>query len=805
MPGLFRSLSAKIPSALLALAVLLVAGCDSPEDRAQSYYEHGMKLFSEHDNARAAVELRNAVKLKKDMIGAWRALAQIEEINRNWGGVVTALRTVVDLDRNDVAARLNLGRLLLLAGSPDEALSLANAGIELDPRNADVHALKGAISLKLNDHVGAVREAQSAVELDPLNADALLILAADRLARRDTKGALSLLDSKPVSDAKDIGKNLGVQLFKIKIFEQTGDSKNAESALRKLIELYPLEVGFRKLLIDFYVGQYRLDDAEREMRAFVAANPRDSGAALDLVRFLYTTRKVPAEARQELKTRISTGGEVFPYQMALADLDFVEGNQAEAEKTLERLSVGGPSEHVLTARIALAQMYLNRRNFDAAEDLVTAILRQDPRNIAGLRLRASVHLEREQLDFAVRDLQEALNYQPRSAETMSLLAIAYERSGLIELAEKQLADATRTSDFDVGIGLQYVSFLQRRGSMGRAEDILIELDKRRSNNVQILSVLARVRLARQNWSGAQETAESIRRIGNDGGIADQILGAALVGRNRYDDAIAAFQNAYNAAPNAPQPIDALVRAFLRTNRKDQATAFLKSVLQKNPGNANALVLLGSIQVQSGAPDQALKSFTAAIKAQPKDIIGYRALADLYVSQKNYDEAIRVIRSGIQEQPDMSDLHLVLAGLLEQKGDYDSAISEYESLLDKQPGNLVLVNNLASLLSDHRTDKASLDKAQSLAASLRKSQVPHFKDTLGWVSYRQGDYRTAISLIEEAATALPDQASVRYHLGMSYLSTGQLAKASEQLRKALELVPNNELAEEIRTALKRTGS
>ena len=131
---------------------------------------------------------------------------------------------------------------------------------------------------------------------------------------------------------------------------------------------------------------------------------------------------------------------------------------------------------------------------------------------------------------------------------MSLLATAYERSGLIELADKQLADATRASDFDAKIGLEYAAFLQRRGSIARAEDILIGLNKRRPNNIQVLSALAQVRLARQNWSGAQEIAESIRRIGNNGGVADQILGAALIGRNKYDEAIAAFQNAYNAAP-----------------------------------------------------------------------------------------------------------------------------------------------------------------------------------------------------------------------------------------------------------------
>src|SRR3979409_393618 len=92
-----------IRSALLVLASLQIAGCSSPEDRAQSYYEHGMKLLSEHENAKAAIELRNAVKLKKDLIGAWRALAQVDEINRNWGGVVTDLRTIVELEPSDVS------------------------------------------------------------------------------------------------------------------------------------------------------------------------------------------------------------------------------------------------------------------------------------------------------------------------------------------------------------------------------------------------------------------------------------------------------------------------------------------------------------------------------------------------------------------------------------------------------------------------------------------------------------------------------------------------------------------------------
>ena len=124
------------------------------------------------------------------------------------------------------------------------------------------------------------------------------------------------------------------------------------------------------------------------------------------------------------------------------------------------------------------------------------------------------------------------------------------------------------------------------------------------------------------------------------------------------------------------------------------------------------------------------------------------------------------------------------------------------MLKDEPGSLIVANNLASLLSDHRTDKASLERAYAVAASLAKSQVPQFKDTLGWVNYLRGDHQSAVSLLEQAAADLPNFALVRYHLGMAYRATGQTAKAAEQFNKAAELTPDksSELAEKIRAAL-----
>lgn len=793
--------SSKLRAAFLAFAVLSIVGCSSPEEKAKSHYARGAELLAQKNYVKAAIEFKNALQLKQDLVGAWQGLAQIEEHNQNWEGLSAILRKIAELDPKDIDARLRFARLMLMANALDEALKAVNAATDLDAANKAARALKAAILLKLNDSGGAVREAKAVLDAEPDNVEALIVLAAERVAQGDNAAALALLDKGSRGDS-----NFGIQLFKIRIHERAGNIQEVESLLQKLIQAYPKEKAFRRQLVKLYVDQKRPADAERELRAIAAGNPTDYEAGLDVVRYLHSV-KGPAAARQELLARIGAGGDAYHYQVALADLYFAEGNVTDGEQILSRLaSDTSAADKALGAKAKLAEHYYNSKRTEQAETLVASILEKDSRNADGLRLRASIQMDRGKYDAAIADLRQALNDQPRSVSLMSLLAIAYERSGSIELADKQFADATRVSNFDVGAGLNYVAFLRRRGSIARAEDILTQLTSRWPGNIRVLTELAEVRLTRQNWGGAQEVADAIRRAGDERGVANQILGAALNGQRKYDESIGILQSAYAATPGDAQPMFALVNTLIRADKVDRAMAFLRTVLEKDNSNAEAHVLMGSAQLIKNAPDQALKSFSTAIERQPKNPIGYRALADWHLRQNKPDDALKVVQAGLREMPDNSTLQLVQAGLFEMKGDYEAAIEAYERMTKQESGSMVVANNLASLLADHRTDKASHERAYLLAASLRKSQVPQFKDTLGWIHYLRGEHRVAAALLEEAVAQLPDMALVRYHLAMSYVALGEPAKASEHFKKALELSgERSDLPEKIKAELLKVGN
>ena len=211
------------------------------------------------------------------MVEAWRALAQIDEHDRNFQSLIGDLRRIVELDPKDVETKVRLARLFLLAGAADEALKMTNAAIELDPQNASILALKAAVLFRLKDTDGAIQTAQKALAIDPSNTEANVVLAVQKFSQGDSDGALKVLANVTGAHNDD----LGVLLLKINIFERMGNLAQAESLLRKLIELNPKEPAFRTQLIRFYIAHKRPDDAVKELRAVVAANPADSNAELD--------------------------------------------------------------------------------------------------------------------------------------------------------------------------------------------------------------------------------------------------------------------------------------------------------------------------------------------------------------------------------------------------------------------------------------------------------------------------------------------------------------------------------------------
>jgi tetratricopeptide (TPR) repeat protein len=144
---------------------------------------------------------------------------------------------------------------------------------------------------------------------------------------------------------------------------------------------------------------------------------------------------------------------------------------------------------------------------------------------------------------------------------------------------------------------------------------------------------------------------------------------------------------------------------------------------------------------------------------------------------------------------------MLAGLLERVGDWDGAIEQYAALYRAAPDSVVLANNYASLLAEHRADDPeSMALAARIAERLRDSTQPEFLDTYGWIRFLSGDINAALRALTPAAEGLPDNALVQYHAGRAFAAAGQESEARELLEAALSIDPDFKRAESARQAL-----
>ena len=108
------------------------------------------------------------------------------------------------------------------------------------------------------------------------------------------------------------------------------------------------------------------------------------------------------------------------------------------------------------------------------------------------------------------------------------------------------------------------------------------------------------------------------------------------------------------------------------------------------------------------------------------------------------------------------------------------------MLKIRPDSELVINNLASLLTDYRTDKASYDRAYEASVIFKNSQTPQFLDTFGWASYKAGKLDEATKALKKANELQPETAIYRYHLGKVLFDSQHLSDAKQELQKAVKL-------------------
>ena len=386
---------------------------------------------------------------------------------------------------------------------------------------------------------------------------------------------------------------------------------------------------------------------------------------------------------------------------------------------------------------------------------------------------------------------------------------------------------------------------------GRLADRLIQLDRTDRIARLVIGVRAlkqkQYAIARQNFAqsvrgpvtdltatllsawalaGAGDTRAAIDTLDRLAGpdwyaiFKDLHAGLILDVANNKKEAGKRYERAYKADPMALRTVQAYARYLSRNGGKDDALKlyqqFNKAVadhpvvveemkeisagdrlppLADSPraGAAEALYGLGASIGRRGGEDLALVYLQLALYLEPTHAMALLSLADLYNSLKKPELAIKIYDRIPASSPLRRNAEIQVASDLDSLDRTDEAKKRLEALIAEHPKDSEAIIALGNIL---RGRKAFAECAEVYSKAIANLAVP---EKANWVLFyfrgicyeRSKQWPKAEADLKKALELFPDQPLVLNYLGYSWVDQGvNLDEGMSMIRRAVEQRPDD---------------
>jgi len=469
------------------------------------------------------------------------------------------------------------------------------------------------------------------------------------------------------------------------------------------------------------------------------------------------------------------------------------------------------------------------RDTTMAEEMAILWVELDPRNpdphqvLAVMAMRngdvekSLVHLE-SILDYTYGDLDQKLlmiaNMLGREADTDLIMQVmdklvdkrqdspvalfAFSRVSAI-LGEYQraldlLEQALTLKPEDDGIALSYIAVLQR---LGRDDDALVwledALEDRGDNDFNLRLTYARFLMDVSRYDDSRRQFEILAVQAPNNADVLFALGLLYLQENRIDDAEKQFTHLSRRGGRSNEVNYYLGRIAEGREEFDKAGVWYQGV-QSGPNYFDSQVRLARMLARQDRLDDARKHLTTILtQNEAESSMLIQAQAELMVELDRYDEALEIYDQAIDAgyNPDLLYSRAMLAEKMDR---LDILEADLRSILDQDPQNAQALNALGYTLADRTNRYAEAEKLIDMALELRPNDH-YILDSKGWVLYRQGRLDEAIEYLRRAMELIPD-GEIAAHLGEVLWVKGDKKEAKKVWDTALKSAPDNALLQDV---------
>jgi tetratricopeptide (TPR) repeat protein len=333
-----------------------------------------------------------------------------------------------------------------------------------------------------------------------------------------------------------------------------------------------------------------------------------------------------------------------------------------------------------------------------------------------------------------------------------------------------------------------------------------------------------------HWKNTWTLFDHANKVTKENYMAITVLASQLAKQNKFDEAIALYNQALSYKPTFPETHFFLGNAFDQLGRPDEAVAEYEKALWFKPMQEQTHIFLGIVLGKQKKYVEAITNYEAALVIAPDSAVAHNNLARIYHTQGKFDEAVAHYQAALQLDSKLSLAHNNLGILLLQKNDLAGGTVQLREALRLNPTNSETVFNLARALNQQRQwpeaaelfskvvrddspdvrahyefgaalahiKKTREAMAQFAAAILLQPDNPDALDGLAWILSTDGSAQNrngeeALKMARQASELTRNaDANKLKTLAAAYAETGQFDEAQKIIGQASIAAGDSEL-------------
>ncbi len=675
------------------------------------------------------------------------------------------LQTAIDLKPLEAEGYYQLAEVMLRLGDFSKALENYTSAINYNSEHTLARIHLASLQLIAKQFEYAESHIQHVLDRDPNNEEALVLKANLTFLgpRKNIVAAKEILN-------KILGKNpnfvpaLG-SLAHLEVADE--NLSEAEELFLKAKKIEPANQAIQIALTDIYARQGRLDDTERSLTELIAANPDNTG-----------------------------------FRYVLGDFFLKKGLSDNAIEQYREVLAKNPASH--DARERLYEIFVARGQQEKSKALTAELLKLEPNNALLPYFKGRDELLDGNLSTALDHFKAAMVNAPNFAP-------AFKNAGIVELMTGQVKEGVEHLEQSLNIDGNNV---QARYALARVKFSMNDIETAKLHVTKILelypkhlsanTIRADIALLEGDYVRAGKVFSFLRENYPDSPTGFFKSGLLEEKQGNYEKAVEYYKKtlSFDVETINPGRHLALSMSKMGIPITKIVSEFqqLKDSSEKTKGEYD--MLIGSIIASDpNIPDrfeQARKYFQSAIENNPNLIGAYFALGSIDSITGNLELAVDNYNKLLLQKPNDIPTRMLLALTLEQKKEYAEAISHYQKILEINPRFGPAANNIAFLLVEE-IPNGDLNEAQRLA-QVAKEELPKessVADTLGWVYYKKGNHRAALTLLQEAYDLSreadpqnPVNPEITYHLAITHHALGDKKSAAKLIDEAIKVAGEN---------------